>query len=85
MRMKLIGGPLTGLIEGSHPNWNQQLTVSLKSLSGRKERKLHSQVHVSACLCSSGASGIPPSLSERCVLIVYGPQVAPGGGVHFIV
>lgn len=36
--MELIGGPLTGLIEGSHPNWNEQLKVSLESLSGRKER-----------------------------------------------
>ena len=47
MRRKFIGAPLTALIEGSRPNWNQQLTVSLKSLSGRKERKLHSQGHVS--------------------------------------
>lgn len=50
--MELVGGPLTGLIEGSHPNWNEQLKVSLESLSGRKE--IHSQVHISACLCSSG-------------------------------
>lgn len=74
--MKLIGGPSTGLIEGSHPNWNEQLTVSLKTLSGRKESKLHSQVHISACLCSSGACvrlGIPRCPSERCILIVYGP------------
>lgn len=53
--MELIGGPLTGLIEGSHPNWNEQLKCPLNlSLEGRKERKLHSQVHISACLCSSG-------------------------------
>lgn len=86
--MKLIGGPLTGLIEGSHPNWNKLLTVSLKSLSERRKRQLHSQVPISACLCSLRASvrpGLPHCLSERCVLIVYGPQVAPGGGVHFVV
>lgn len=64
MRMELLGGPLTGLIEGSHPNWNEQLTVSLKSLSGRKERKLHSEVHISTCLCFSGASGRP--VREAC-------------------
>lgn len=84
--MKLTEGPSTGLIEGSHPNWNEQLTVSLKSLSGRKERSLHSQVHISACAPRGHLlrPGTPP-WSERGVLIVDGPQVAPGGRVHFIV
>lgn len=74
------GGPSTGLIEGSRPNWKEQLTVSLKSLSGRKERSLHSQGHISACAPGAAAEAwIPRCPSERCVLVVYGPQVAPGG------
>lgn len=43
----------------------EQLTVSLNSLSGRKERKLHSQVHISACLRSSGARVRPGFLTAR--------------------
>lgn len=51
--------------------------MSLNSLSERKERKLHSPVL--SLLQGSHC------LSERCVLVVYGPQVAPGGGVHFVI
>lgn len=47
--MELVGGPLTGLIEGSHPNWNEQLKLSLESLSGRKESYIHKFTSLLAC------------------------------------
>lgn len=48
--MELIGGPLTGLIEGSHPNWNEQLKCPLNlSLEGRKESYIHKFTSLLAC------------------------------------
>lgn len=57
--------------------------MSLHSLKGRKESTFTSSCLL-ACSCRPCGLGVHRP-SERRVLIVYGPQVAPGGGVHFVV
>lgn len=50
------------------------------NLSERKESYIHKVL--SACCAGPGT---PHRLSERRVLIVDSPQVAPGGGVHLVI
>lgn len=66
--MKLTDGPLTGLIEGSHPNRKEQFTVSLKSLSGRKKVTFTSS-HLCLLVLLGGmreAWGSSPPVREVC-------------------
>lgn len=58
--------------------------MSLHSLSERKESTFTSSCLRAVLLQGPWGLGVHCP-SERRVLIVYGPQVAPGGGVHLVV